>query len=398
MWLGLLYVPKMKKKYGFKLDKRKPEDYIFGGGNVPMEKLVEDGNWQDFLPVKEFQNLNNVEPYACVPFTVLNCVETLIKKKYGEERNYSDRFLAYVTDTKNGGSSPHECAEFLRKLGVPTQDEWPFDEAINTSEKFFAKPEPKIYELAREFNEEWSFKHEYVENKPEAISEALKCSPLLISVTAWFSRNGLYYKPNGRRDNHATTMFYERAGEFRRVFDSYDSPHIKDYEWSATPEVIKRFWIEKKAVYETKLNLMERIIVALGQLIGLIKAEKPIVAPSPVLPQPEPIGSLLFEWAKAIEVYEGANKAWNNPGAIRSKSGPFLKFPTYQAGFDYLCAYLTRCATGQHPAYKKGGELTLLEFQKIYSPSSDNNNPLAYATFVAKRLNVSIDEKIKNLV
>lgn len=70
----------MRKKYGLKINKRKdPRAYKFGGGHVPMEVLQPDGNWQDFLPVKEFQNLNQVEPYACVPFTLLNCIETVLK-------------------------------------------------------------------------------------------------------------------------------------------------------------------------------------------------------------------------------------------------------------------------------------------------------------------------------
>ena len=277
------------KKYGLKISKKKdPNAYKFGA-SLPIEILEPFGDWSNYLPVKEFQNLNNIEPYACVPFTILNCVETLIKRQYGEERNWSDRFLSYVTDTSDGGSDPHECAEFLRKLGVPPQENWPFDSSINTTEKFFARPEPKIYEIAREFLEEFDFKHEDVERKHEAISEALKCSPLLISVYAW-KRNtdGLYIKPSGARDVHATTMFQERVGEFRRVFDSYDAPHIKDYDWNAMPEVIKRFWIKKRPVYEEKLNILQRIIAVLAQLIGLMyKSPQPPITPIVEPPQPK---------------------------------------------------------------------------------------------------------------
>ena len=136
----------------------------------------------------------------------------------------------------------------------------------------------------------------------------------------------------------------------------------------------------------------------------MVKAKniEPIV-PEPPQPQPESViepqtTAKLMLWARAIEVYEGASKSWNNPGALRSKSGPFLKFKTYEEGFEALLDYLKRAATGQHKAYPKGGEHTLLEFQKIYSPSNDHNDPLKYAQFVAKRVGIDITTKIKTLV
>lgn len=108
--------------------------------------------------------------------------------------------------------------------------------------------------------------------------------------------------------------------------------------------------------------------------------------------------SRIIDWAKAIEIYENANKKWNNPGAIRNLDGDFMKFPTHEAGFAYLCDYLTRCCTGKHKAYPRGGETTLLQFQNIYSPAIDQNNPLAYALFIANKLGIKIDEKIKILL
>ncbi len=117
----------------------------------------------------------------------------------------------------------------------------------------------------------------------------------------------------------------------------------------------------------------------------------------PVANVPGPQG-LLIPWAQAIQEYEGANPAWHNPGAIRGLDGKFLTFKTYSDGLNYLLDYLIRAATGKHKAYPKGGETTLLEFQRVYSPTADKNNPLAYATFIAKQLGVTVDTKIKMLV
>lgn len=162
-----------------------------------------------------------------------------------------------------------------------------------------------------------------------------------------------------------------------------------------------------KSLTEIIKDLMVNLIIKLRDMIKTYKVEPVVPAPSmpnaPYVPtalaEPveEPVKhSLLLPWAKAIEIYEGANKSWNNPGAIRSKKGPFLKFKTYQEGWNYLLNYLTRAATGKHPAYKP--TMTLLEFQKVYSPTSDNNNPQKYAEFVAKRIGVTINTQIKNLV
>lgn len=242
---------KVNTKYGLKLDVPSPEHWVFGSSEMPYEVLQADGDWSNYLVVKERQDLNNVEPFACVVYTLLNCIEILIKRKYGLERNYSDRFLATIVNTRGKGSSPQGACEFLRKIGVVPQEIYPFDETIDTEDKFFAPIPQSIIELAKEFNEEWDFKHEFVKTDKESITTALKSSPLMISVYAWVKNSkDLFYRPNGATDNHATTLIYERVGEFRRIFDSYDSPFIKDLEYGDMPMIIKRFRIEKKTKVE----------------------------------------------------------------------------------------------------------------------------------------------------
>ena len=100
---------------------------------------------------------------------------------------------------------------------------------------------PKLYELAREFNEKWDFKHEFVPNNPESIRQALKSSPLGASVPAWYQIGEKYYRPNNIADNHFTTLIKENT-----VFDSYDSV-IKTLDENLRHNVIKRFYIKKKS-------------------------------------------------------------------------------------------------------------------------------------------------------
>lgn len=242
------------KNYGLKIDEITDEDYIFGSA-LPYEELT-DGNWSPYLPKKEIQNLNGIEPYACVVFTILNCVEILIKRQYGEERNFSDRFLSALVNTRDGGSTPKEVCQFLRKIGVVPEDVWSFDETIDTEDKFFAKLPPELYKLAREFNEEWDFRYEIVPSVNEEIEKALKCSPLGISVTAWFERGSVYYKPEGMKDNHFTTLVQVEKSRHKRVFDSYDSV-LKDYEYETKHSVIQRYRIQKR---ESRLTWWQKVL------------------------------------------------------------------------------------------------------------------------------------------
>jgi len=243
------------KNYGLKLDKQKPEDYIFGASPLPYEELQPNGDWTTFLPYKEIQNLNGVEPYACVSFTILNCLEILIKRKYGIDTNWSDRFLAAISGTGAGGNSANVVAEFLRKLGVVPQEVWQFDDKVKSFEDFYAPIPDEIYILAKEFLAEYEFKYEFVPANNESIAKALKTAPLLLAVAAWYLKDGKYFKPDGVEDNHATTLVAIKEGEYKRVFDSYadgeGDPYLKDYDWNAKHAVIMRFHIAKK---EAKKN------------------------------------------------------------------------------------------------------------------------------------------------
>lgn len=236
------------KNYGLIIKQKDPTGYVLGSGQMPYETLQPDGDWQNYLPEKEVQFQNGVEPFACVSYTILNCVEILIKRKYGLTRNYSDRFLAAVSGTGDiRGNDPHAVCEFLRKIGVVPEEIYPFDASVTSYNAFYAPISQELMDIASDFNKEWIFMHEYVPEVHEEITKALKSSPLLISVPAWYKNaDGLYFRPQGAIDNHATTLIYERPGEFRRVFDSYENPHLKDIEWNTTPMVIKRFHIEKR--------------------------------------------------------------------------------------------------------------------------------------------------------
>lgn len=245
-----------KNRYGLIIKPRKPADYVLGASPLPFEVLQPNGDWHEYLPEKEIQNIKGFETYACVIFTTLNCIETLIKRKYGVDTNWSERFLAAIVNTSNGGCAPQDAFDYLRKVGLVPEASYPFD--VHTTEEYFTYPSPKLFEVAREFLNEWDFKYEAVPSTHESISKALLSSPLLISVAAWFPKDGIYYRPAGMIDNHATTLIYECEGEYRQVFDSYEAPVVKDVDWNAIPTIVYRFSITKRSII--KLTVWQRFI------------------------------------------------------------------------------------------------------------------------------------------
>ncbi len=119
-------------------------------------------------------------------------------------------------------------------------------------------------------------------------------------------------------------------------------------------------------------------------------------------------------WALAAQAHEGyfapgvnaacpnGSVAWRNknPGNFKwaeqpnaTENGEWACFDTYQHGFNYLCQFLTECATTGLGEYLP--TMTLLQFYETYSP--DGTAP-AYAAQIAKACGVTVDTPIKNLI
>ena len=228
------------KNYGFKLDTPSEKDYVFGSF-LPYEELQPNGDWTPFLPKAEYQNTNDFEPYCCVTETILNCVEILIKQQYGEEVNYSDRFLASISGTKNGGNTPRTVADFLRILGVVPEDVYPFK--AETFDEFYQPIPEELKTLAKEFVDNWEFKYESVPTN--MIETALKSSPLGVSVYAWVDKDGVFYNPN-QQDNHFTTLY--KIDDHQHFFDSYanDGSPLKLGDKNMAHSSIQRYYVKKR--------------------------------------------------------------------------------------------------------------------------------------------------------
>jgi len=249
-------------KYGFqKLPIDIEKDHLFGSSrSIGGEVLQPDGDWTAFLPEDEFQNLNDIEPYACTSFGTLNAVETLANR-LGIKENWSDRFLAKISGTDiNHGNNPHTVAEYLRKQGTTLQGLWDVTPDINTFDKYYSEIPESIKTMGLQFVAEYSFGHEYVNSSLASLKEALKYSPLGISVYAWqMGQDGIYFKPKGCVDIH-WCMLYKIEGDVGYIYDSYDNTH-KKYRLSNV-EVAKRYTLVKntKDTLEAKKGWLDFLV------------------------------------------------------------------------------------------------------------------------------------------
>src|SRR3990167_2444302 len=108
----------------------------------------------------------------------------------------------------------------------------------------------------------------------------------------------------------------------------------------------------------------------------------------------------LKEFAQAIQDHEGyfpGSRAWRNknPGNLRlskfqagTRDG-FSYFDSYEEGLAALIFDLKKKCLGQTRTSLDTSS-TILDFCNVWAPSWDSNNPLIYAQFIAKRLNLSI--------
>ena len=246
-----------KINYGFIEPEITVSDFIFGSTDktktLKGKILVPDGQWDKWLPENEMQNRQGFESYNCSNYGTLNAKDTLEKRLYGTVIDNSERFLGVVSKTSHAGNNPHGVAEAIRKHGLIPETELTWTPDINTWEEYYSpKPMTKKYlDMGKEWLKEYDFKHEYafhgydsLASKQEKLQEALRQSPIGISVYAWINRNGVYYKPSGARDNHWVELYGYVKDKYWKIFDSYDNTR-KKVEWNTNFSFAKKYQLEK---------------------------------------------------------------------------------------------------------------------------------------------------------
>lgn len=241
-------------KYGFIPPKILSDHYVLGSAlSLGQEVIQPDGQWDAYLPTYEVQD-DKFETYGCTVWGTENCIETLAKRIYGKEYNFSERYPYILTPVRPPGADPHAVAECIRHLGLVDQSVLPM---TGTFEEFIS-PDPMLDWILRK-GKEWiaanDFGHEWLfttnpnnETRAALFKQALQYSPLGVSVTAWYEGGGVYVDLNLPNTHWCEIYGWEPRGW--KVFDSYDhTKKILSYEHHV--EYAKRYSLKPRAVKKT---------------------------------------------------------------------------------------------------------------------------------------------------
>lgn len=236
------------KNYGFVAPVITPDHYVFGGAvSLPKVTIREDGDWSAFLPIYKPQYNEKYDTDGCTVWGTENVIETMVKQKTSSDCNYSERFIYILAKVRPPGADPHAIAECIRANGLIDDVFLPMTPSFDE----FLQPDPMTSDLLVK-GQQWPFElgHEWVWTTPQTresrlllITEALKYSPLAVSVTAWFEENGVYVD-KGLPNCHWCEI-YDVGDNGYLVFDSYDQSH-KVLSFDHNIGFAKRYWLPSK--------------------------------------------------------------------------------------------------------------------------------------------------------
>jgi len=181
----------------------RPDHGFFGGISSPLPVLLEDGNWEPYLPDTEGQRKFEMESYNCVQFSRLNVCE-MLAKFYGRMLALSDRFLAWASGCMEYGNTFSNCDWGLKNRGCCGEGRWPWLVPLTWSQ-YVAEPPEEVKAEALRLLDEWDFG--MLHNVPlriDDLREALKRGPV------WFCNS-----------NHAMAIY--AIDDRIRAFDTYGS-------------------------------------------------------------------------------------------------------------------------------------------------------------------------------
>lgn len=267
----------MRPNYGLIQDIiRDVHEYVLGQSQVPYVPFNEEGNWEAFLPKYENQTTRQKEETSgCTVHGSQNQIETLASFLFKEQANYSERFTYNLVPIDPGrGADPQKTHETIRKYGLVDERDLPMTDTI---EEYTDKSDITGSLLAKgqHWLTQYDYRHEWVwsptkrpDNYIELLKDALRTSPLAVSVTAWRQENGVYVSDNGGNNHYCLLYKFDDQG-YPWVFDTYDHSRkklAKDHNIRRA----KRIWLQKRTKKE-----MGIMIKLLQSVIKTLSMQKP---------------------------------------------------------------------------------------------------------------------------
>lgn len=278
----------------------KPQDYRFGSNKLSGVPLREDGDWRDYLPPEEDQNRGGVESSACYVEAIQHALAVIQEEQFNiKDKNYSARFNALLSNGTLWGGSPIEGVQSIRHDGLIPEDMMPFVD-INSWDEYHSwkgVDESVCRKTGKAWLEEWGVGwdivfeiNESLSSKYRKLREALKFSPIPVSVVGWYKRGDIYVKPEGASDNHLVLVVYLDPDDHPYILDTY-YPYVKKLERYYNFDFAMRLEAEKKLT-QPEISIFIQILEKMREWAGLLVKEeaKPVVEIKPVIktkPKPE---------------------------------------------------------------------------------------------------------------
>lgn len=264
----------------------KDTDFIAGGETrVDAPILKADGQYDMYLPDEETQYDFKFDTYACVSFSGLNIIETILnyKKATGKisqenkdwllangyidyrtnKINFSDRFTAKMSRTGKNGNSLGNVGDSIRNHGLIPESLWKFPDTMNesmTNEQkwniYYAEIPENLKALGLEFKRRFDVQYQWVltggiqqDWATEILTHMLQFGPIQIAAavcTPWNSTEGMPpIKACGCSTQHATILYGYNKGSSLKDFDHYRS-FRKLLAWDYCIQYAMQYYVKEK--------------------------------------------------------------------------------------------------------------------------------------------------------
>ncbi len=236
--------------------------YKFGSNELLGTILRPNGDWRDYRPKDELQERNGVESSSCYIQAQQHAIATILEEQFGIiDSDFSERFNAFLSDGTQDGGDPIAGAQSIRHDGLIPDSLLSFSPDITSWDDFHSFKdgnEKDCIKTGKEWLKQWKPEYDIVFQRRDPIKykimqlrEALKYSPVPMSVSAWYEgENNIFVKPPDSRDNHLVLCVYLDENNSPWIFDTYE-PFIKQLEPNYSSDFAMRWAITKQTYVES---------------------------------------------------------------------------------------------------------------------------------------------------
>lgn len=223
---------KIRKNFIYPEIKR--EHHRFGVNSVEAPDLREDGDWRDYTPPDEKQNVRGIESSACYIEASQHAIAIVEEEQFKIiDNNYSARYNALLSDGTPDGGDPIAGGDSIRWYGLIPDAMMPFSDEIESWQDFHSwmgVDETACRVAGRKDTELWKRNHSIVyerhepfEVKFDKLAKALKKGPVCISVWGKVGPDGNYLpKPSTAQDTHLVVALYIDHDNCIWIRDTYE--------------------------------------------------------------------------------------------------------------------------------------------------------------------------------